>query len=596
MAIQFQKVLHERDESRAELSECHKIIKKLSEQNDLKTRTIFGRATEKMLDMLDEAVNPAEEFEDESQTEDNGTSQEDSSKVTNFEDYLRRKEREAQAEEAKNNNSGKVKGDKGSKKSRNMRLKKSIDGLPSCTEYDMDVELLNALYGEYNWRIANWHEHCVIEKVECPIYVRKIYTPVISYGLEHLLETVPYQNLLLDRSYLSSSFVADFFYRKYALSLPMNRQAADYQMQGLDVSKQDLIVWTNKIAPKVMWPVWNYLQKEQQTYGYENIDESPIQVNRDGRAPGSKSYMWVHVSGALLDRPPIILFCYEPTRGTDHLRIMLAEFKGYITCDAYISYQVVEQESDGSITTTGCMMHCRRYFAIALFINDLKSMTEEQIMDLPETKVLILIREIYREENQLKDMPADDRLKAREQFVAPKVNALFAYIHELLDSGEVFSDKLQKAISYAINQEECLRRFLTDGNIPIDNGSAERAIRSFSVGRSNWLFVDTIKGAEVTALMYSIVETAKANSVNVYLYLKYLFEEVPKHLNADGSLKDEDFLPDMMPWSDAYHRYEAGSLENRAQMYRSMFPVPEAPKAPRKKQASPPKDTWQNSA
>ncbi len=203
----------------------------------------------------------------------------------------------------------------------------------------------------------------------------------------------------------------------------------------------------------------------------------------------------------------------------------------------------------------------------------------------------------YIEENRLRDLPADDKLAGRKKYVAPKVDALFAYVHELFDSGIIFSEKLAKAIAYAINQEECLRRYLTDGNIPCDNGASERHIRSYSVGRVNWLFADTKTGAEVIALMYTAVDTAKANHANVYIYMKYLLENVPKHLDAQDQLTDRDFLPDMMPWSEAYRAYERQSLEDRTRIFRELgSSEPEAPKAPRKSDISPPVDFNRNTA
>jgi hypothetical protein len=137
---------------------------------------------------------------------------------------------------------------------------------------------------------------------------------------------------------------------------------------------------------------------------------------------------------------------------------------GYITCDAYVSYKVLEAESGGNITVTGCLMHCRRYFAEAFFINDIASMSDEQLKELPETKVLFLIRDIYIEEDRLRNLSADERLTLRQKKVSPLVDRFFTYIHELDRSDEVFSDRMTKAIGYAINQEEHLRVFLTDGN------------------------------------------------------------------------------------------------------------------------------------
>lgn len=141
---------------------------------------------------------------------------------------------------------------------------------------------------------------------------------------------------------------------------------------------------------------------------------------------------------------------------------------------------------------------------------------------------------------------------------------------------------MKKAITYALNQEKNLRRFLTDGNIPCDNGHVERIICSYSVGRANWLFADTIHGAKVNAIMYSIVETAKANQANILIYLQYLFEQIP--LRRMGG--DKDFMADMVPWSEAYRTYEEKKQQQRQSLYGQLFPEPERPRTPRKKDRS----------
>ena len=148
-------------------------------------------------------------------------------------------------------------------------------------------------------------------------------------------------------------------------------------------------------------------------------------------------------------------------------------------------------------------------------------------------------------------MSADERLKARQRIVKPKVDAFFEFIHSLIEPGMVLSERLNKAVQYAINREERLREFLNDGNIPCDNGHSERIIRAYSVGRANWLFADTITGANVNAIMYSIVETAKANRADVRLYLQYLLEKMAGAIDA-GTADDRTFLESMMPWSSEY--------------------------------------------
>ena len=416
-------------------------------------------------------------------------------------------------------------------------------------------------------------------KLDTPYYTQVTYTPVISAGLEHDLFTIPYMNPLIDKSAVSYTIIADIIYRKFVLGLPFYRQARDYMMQDIALTKQTIINWVNTLVPEICMEVHDYLMLLPVHYRYTQSDETFIQVNKDGYGPGHKGYLWVHTSSELLDCPPVIVFCYEPTRGTDHLRRYFQEFIGYITCDAYVSYRVLEDESEGKILTTGCLMHCRRYFAEAFFVRNVAVMSDEELKELPETKVLFLIRAIYQEEGKLRDMTAQERTAARIEFVAPRTDALFEYIHSLESSGEVFSDRMKKAIQYAINQEPNLRRFLTDGNIPCDNGHVERVIRSYSIGRANWLFADTINGAKVNAIMYSIVETARANKVNVLYYLQYLFEQIPLR-RARG---DTGFMADMMPWSEAYRGYERDKQQGQRSMFGQLFPEPVRPRTPRKR-------------
>lgn len=595
--IQFQKLSKDYDKALNRIDQLEKTVKKLSDQLELKNRAIFGRNTEKFLDTLMSSENPPKEFEDESQTEDSDSGTEQNRIVISLAEYKRQLGEENNSNADSNNNGNKNgKHKKSGGRNRRSRLLDSLMNLPSQLIYDLDIDMLNDQYGEGNWRIAKWHEHYVVEKIENPLYVKKILTPVISSGLEHVMTTVPYRNPLKDRTYISASILADILYRKFVLALPFFRQAADYYMQGLDLSRQVIIGWVNELVPLIMTPVLKYMIQQMLLCPYHNCDETYLQVIKDGRAPGSKGFLWVHSTGELYDGNPIIIFIYEQTRGTDHLRKLLLEFHGYITCDAYISYHVLEEESGGRILTTGCMMHCRRYFALSLFVHDLKNMSEEEILQLPETKVLMLIRAIYHEEMKLRNLTARDRLAARKEYVLPKVNDLFDYIHELDNAGEHFSEKLSKAISYAVNQEKYLRRFLEDGNIPLDNGSSERYISSYSKGRANWLFADTMLGAEVNAAMYSIVETAKANKVNPYEYIKYLLEKMPEHLDEKGNVADSECLKDMMPWSDAFKTYHRECIDLRKTLYSEMFPIPVVPKPPKRVASLVPDDPGQNSA
>ena len=316
--------------------------------------------------------------------------------------------------------------------------------------YDLDVDTLNEQYGESNWRIVHWHQHKQLMKLDTPYYTQVVYTPVVSVGLEHDLFTIPYMNPLIDKSAVSCTIMGDILYRKFALGLPFYRQALDYRMQGIALTRQTIINWAGALVPEICEEVYEFMTQLLVGYRYTQCDETYIQVNKDGYGPGHKSFLLVHASSELTDCPPIIIFCYEETRGTDHLRHFFREFLGYITCDAYISYRVLEEESGGVILTTGCFMHCRRNFAEAFFVQNVAAMSDEELAALPETRALLLIRGIYQEEKKLKEITADERAIAREEFVAPKVDAFFEYIRFLEGSDNVFSDRMKKAITYAL--------------------------------------------------------------------------------------------------------------------------------------------------
>ena len=163
--------------------------------------------------------------------------------------------------------------------------------------------------------------------------------------------------------------------------------------------------------------------------------------------------------------------------------------------------------------------------------------------------VMKQIQAIYREEGKLKDLEADDRLQQRQVVIGPLIDALSVYIKQ--HQHEVATDALRKACTYALNQEKHLRVFLSDGEVPIDNNASERAIRGFCIGKKNWEMIDTINGAKFSAIIYSIVETAKANNIKPYEYAEYILTEIPKHMDDT----DRSFLKKLLPWSPNLPEY-----------------------------------------
>lgn len=524
--------------------------------NRLKTSDIFGRSTEKLSDIVDSPM--ATEIVDEDTVE---VSAADVIPI------------DRASWKSQHNESSRNRGKKSPGKRR-----KDLANLPSVNVYELDVNELNRLYGENNWRITYWHARRSVECIPTTVYEKISYVPVVSVGLEHVLCSIPRDNVLISNSIASASLAALILYHKFFLALPIYRQETYFKNLGLALSRQTMNNWVNRLAMEIFSLVYDRMTQLLMQVEYHQCDETYFQVNKDGREAGTKSFMWVHITSELVKEHPIIVYCFELTRGTDHLRKFYEDFKGYITCDAYISYHVLGEEKADVIIICGCMMHLRRRFVKSLSLIDTKGLDYETIEALPETKVLKLIGRIYDEDEPLKALSAVERKEIRKQRVRPLINELFEYLDSLDVTDSLTSDRLRDAIQYARNQKKYIYRFLDDGNIPIDDGATERAIRPFTIGRNNWIACDSIVGAEAAAIMYTIVETAKANKANVYTYLRYLLEQVPKHLDD----KNLDFLDDMLPWSDKYFSYEKDQTMSIPKLVLKENEYDTRPKTPRK--------------
>lgn len=559
MAKDYQILTAKLENTVAQRDRLKEELTRIAEQNQLKTKGIFGRGTEKLSDIIDAPLDT--ENEDEAMAE-----------IIEFSSEVRGKS--GTMEESKKSR------DPGTKK-RIGKREEDLAKLPQNVEFRLDMEDLDQKYGKGNWRIAYWHNHRTVEINPQKAYVLNSYSPVISVGLEHELKTIQNPDVLLKNSIASASLTAEILYQKFFLSLPVYRQALAFENFGLAISRQTMNNWVIRFSFDLFGPIYDYLQGLMLEIPYHQCDETTLRVINDGRAAGSKSYMWVHITSELLESHPIVLFCYELTRGTDHLRKFYEDFKGYITCDAYCSYQVIGKENQDVILVCGCMMHMRRRYAQSLALIDKSKMSDAEMQDLPETRALVLIGRIYDADEALKSLSAEERLAQRKAVVSPLVDAYFEFVDGIDTSNPFISNCLKDAVNYSKNQKEYLCRFLTDGNIPIDNGATERHIRPYTIGRNNFLFCNTIDGAEATAIMYTMVETAKANKANVYYYLKYILERMPSHMEET----DTSFLKAMVPWSEEYKEYERVNMcgktpETVPGIYNSK------PRTPRKRGAS----------
>lgn len=199
-------------------------------------------------------------------------------------------------------------------------------------------------------------------------------------------------------------------------------------------------------------------------------------VNKDGRAAGSKSYMWVYRSGYLYSDQQIVLYEYQRTRNASHPREFLKDYTGICVTDGYQVYHTLEKELE-DLTIAGCWVHARRRFDEALAV-----IPKEHQKQAESYLIMKQIQAIYREEGKLKDLSAVERLKQRQLIIKPLVDALFEYL-KTSERKVTAKGKLRDAYTYILNQERYLKVFLSDGDVPMDNNASERAIRGFCIGK-----------------------------------------------------------------------------------------------------------------
>lgn len=342
---------------------------------------------------------------------------------------------------------------------------------------------------------------------------------------------------LLHGSLVSPSLAAAIINGKYVNAVPLYRLEQEFSRYGLAISRQNMANWCIRLGEEYLAVLYDYLHKELYSYPVIQADETPVLVNRDGRQAGSKSYMWVYRSGHLYKDKQIVLYEYQLTRNTSHPREFLKEYKGICLTDGYQVYHTLEKEKE-DLTIAGCWVHCRRRFD-----ESLKTVPKSVQKDSESYLLMKQIQAIYREEGKLKELSSEERLTQRQLVIKPLVDAFFAYLKTLKVSSK---DKFGEAVGYALNQERYLRVFLENGDVPIDNNASERAIRGFCIGKKNWQMIDTINGAKTSAIIYSIVETAKSNNLKPYDYIQYILEEIPKHMDDT----DRSFIQNLLPWSE----------------------------------------------
>ena len=344
---------------------------------------------------------------------------------------------------------------------------------------------------------------------------------------------------MLDHSIATPSLVSAIINSKYTNALPLYRQEQEFARNDVNISRQTMANWVMIAAERYISLLYDRMKEEIIKSSVIHADETPVVVTKDGREGMHKSYMWVYRSGSMCKANQAVLYEYQKTRKADAPGDFLKGFEGKLVCDGYQVYHTLENRTDTGFEAAGCWAHARRPFAEIV-----KSLGAEKASGTMAAEALMQIQAIYHADNLLLKLPPSERKKRRKLLIKPMVDGYFDWCREVQEKLTP-SSETAKGIRYSLNQEKYLRVFLTDPQIPMDNNLAEQAIRPFCVGKKNWKLIDTVHGAQASAILYSIVETAKANGLNIYQYFRHLLTVIPQHME-DTTL---DFLDDLLPWS-----------------------------------------------
>lgn len=347
------------------------------------------------------------------------------------------------------------------------------------------------------------------------------------------MEKSPMPSPVLQHSFASPSTIAWVIHQKYELAVPLYRQEKEWNDLGVELSRATMSNWILASYRDWLSPVVELLHKKLLEQKYLHIDETPVQVlNEPGRKNTSDSYMWVYCS--IKDSSqPIRIFDYQPGRSGKFPQKFLNGFSGYIHTDAYKGYEKVS-----GITRCFCWTHLRRYFVDAL-----PKDTQSPQATIP-AQGIHYINQLFKKEKNLEVLSPQGRKTQRLIQEKPVLDAFWSWA-EKASQGILPKSKLGEAFTYAFNQKEGLMNYLQDGNCSISNNLAENSIRPFTIGRKNWLFSGSPQGAEASAGIYTLIETAKANGLNPRKYIQYILSDIP------GSAFREypEFLEDYLPWN-----------------------------------------------
>ena len=347
-------------------------------------------------------------------------------------------------------------------------------------------------------------------------------------GTEVFVVAAPKPKRAFPGSIASPSIVANIIEEKYVMATPLYRQEQQWTRRGVAISRQNMANWTIYAANNWLQLIYEKMKEELLSQDIIAADETTVQVLREeGKDPKSKSYMWLFRTGRY--GPGITMYDYQPSRSGEHPQNFLKGFKGYLMSDGYAGYNNI-----ADVVNIGCFAHARRKFDEAI------KAAGKTVKDPKAKEGLEFCQRLYAIERTLKDCTPEERYSQRLLQSKPILDEFLVWL-KAIDEICVPKGHLGKAVTYCLNQWEPLNGFLLDGRLEIDNNRAERSIKPFVIARKNFMFCNTPNGANASAIIFSVVESAKENGLRPFDYLEYLLKGLP---NASP-----DDLDRFMPWS-----------------------------------------------
>ena len=332
------------------------------------------------------------------------------------------------------------------------------------------------------------------------------------------------------KSMATAATIAYIMQQKYQLGLPLYRMEQYWDAEGVELKRNTLANW---IIRGSLWfkPLWDRMLDILLKEDIIHADETELRVlKRNGQQVDSVSRMWVFCSGCRSEQK-MSLYFYHATRSGKVVEQILGDYSGYLQTDGYSAYNAAV-----NATRIGCWSHARR-----LWVKCLPKGVSNA--DSKAVQAFEAVEKIFDAEKRFVDVPLEQIGEQRRETLKPLLDD---YWNVLAGISPVGGSGIDKAVTYSINQKKYLENVLLDNRIELTNNLAERAVKPFVIGRKNWLFSDTDKGADASARCYSIIESAKLNGLNVFAYLSHLLTELPKL----GGYPDIKQLDGLLPWSD----------------------------------------------